>query len=209
MKKSIALLLAVMMIAAFVTFSAAEESAQPETPAVPEVIETVKEEPKPAPEEPAAKPAPEEPAAEPVPEAPAAEPAPEAPVAEPAPEAPAAEPVPEEPAAEPAPEEPTEPAEPETAEDDSMVVIEMPEDEEEVVFTGKVSVSIHFEGEALHYGDTVTLRASVKDANLGYTIRWESGDNGSWNQIGTGDSVRFTVTEQNAALAYRAVLVID
>lgn len=96
----------------------------------------------------------------------------------------------------------------EEPEEDPMAVIELPEDMP-VAFTGKISVSMQFDGEELYYGDTVTLRANVKDANLPYSIRWESGVNDQWNTIGSGSSYSFTVNEQNAVLAYRAVLVVD
>lgn len=96
----------------------------------------------------------------------------------------------------------------ENAEEDPMAVIELPEDQD-VDFTGTISVSIRFEGEELYYGDTVTLHASVKDANLDYSIRWEARNNeGSWNKVGTGADYSFAVTEENADLAYRAVLVV-
>lgn len=95
----------------------------------------------------------------------------------------------------------------ETVEEESMTAIELPEDKD-VDFTGTISVSIRFEGEELYYGDTVTLHASVKDANLDYSIRWEAKENGSWNKVGSGADYSFAVTEQNAGLSYRAVLVV-
>ena len=59
----------------------------------------------------------------------------------------------------------------------------------------------------LAYGDKVTLKAVVSDVNKPYTIRWEAFENGAWKKIGSGESYSFIVSEENASLSYRAVLV--
>lgn len=79
-------------------------------------------------------------------------------------------------------------------------------------FTGKVSVKLKNEGD-IYFGDTVTLRAVVSDANADYEIRWEvnkTGRDSDWKVISgeTSKTYSFTVTEENAEYAYRAVLVV-
>ena len=79
-------------------------------------------------------------------------------------------------------------------------------------FTGKVSVKLRNEGD-IYFGDTVTLRAVVSDANADYEIRWEvnkTGRDSDWKVISgeTSKTYSFTVTEENAEYAYRAVLVV-
>ena len=138
-------------------------------------------------------PATEAPATEaPATEAPATEaPATEAPATEaPATEAPATEvPATEEPTAEPAPEA---------------------TEEAPVAFTGSVEVKLENEGE-IFFGDTVVLRAEVRDANTAYEIRWEVKKDRDWEVIGGEDEsiYKFVVTEENVAYEYRAVLITE
>ena len=83
--------------------------------------------------------------------------------------------------------------------------------EEKVAFTGTVTVKLVNDGQ-LYYGDTVTLKAVVKGANADYTIRWQLKKPGSdeWKTISgeTSKTYSFTVNEDNAEYAYRAVLVV-
>ena len=81
-------------------------------------------------------------------------------------------------------------------------------------FRADVSVKLENKGE-IYYGDKVTLRAVVENANAEYTIRWEyynddadleKGEN-PWVKCGTGEKYSFTVNEDNAKLTYRAVAV--
>ncbi len=88
---------------------------------------------------------------------------------------------------------------------------------EEVVepFSAQVSVKLMNGAAEIFYGDSVTLVADVKNANQAYTVRWEvfQGDVDAetneqvWTTVGSGDTYTFTVTEDNAEYAYRAVLV--
>ena len=171
--------------------------AEEETPApAPVVVEA------PAPVEQAPAPAAEEKASEPTP-APAPEaPAPEAPAPEaPAPEAPAAE-TSTEPTEAPAAEATEAPAEEPTAEPTAEPT--------PFAFTGTVTVKLDNDGD-IFLGDKVTLRAEVRDANADYEIRWEYSKGGDdWKTISgeTSKTYSFTVTEENAEYAYRAVLVV-
>ena len=63
----------------------------------------------------------------------------------------------------------------------------------------------------IYFGDTVTLRAVVRDANTAYEIRWECNDGDGWVEIPDEDELEyeFVVTEENAALAYRVVLITE
>ncbi len=79
-------------------------------------------------------------------------------------------------------------------------------------FTGEVEVKLENDGE-IFFGDTVTLRAVVSEANADYAICWEvnkAGCGDSWETLSgeTGSTYSFEVTEENAAYAYRAVLVV-
>ena len=171
--------------------------AEEETPApAPVVVEA------PAPVEQAPAPAAEEKASEPTP-APAPEaPAPEAPAPEaPAPEAPAAD-TSTEPTEAPAAEATEAPAEEPTAEPTAEPT--------PFAFTGTVTVKLDNDGD-IFLGDKVTLRAEVRDANADYEIRWEYSKGGDdWKTISgeTSKTYSFTVTEENAEYAYRAVLVV-
>lgn len=87
------------------------------------------------------------------------------------------------------------------------------EAEEAEAFAGEVEIKLENEGD-IYFGDTVTLRAVVRSANAGYTIRWEVNKDGSedgWKVIEdeTKDTYSFEVTEENVAYAYRAVLVAE
>ncbi len=167
----------------------AEQTLAPVEVIVPPMEEPVVEEP--AAEEPVV----EEPAAEePVVEEPAAE--------EPVVEEPAAEePVVEEPAAE-------EPVVEETA-------AEEPVAEEPVVdkfANASVTVRMQNSGD-IYYGDSVTLLAQVNGVAEGasYSIQWQTmrDEKEGWKQIGSGSTYSFVVTESNATLPYRAVLVCN
>ena len=75
-----------------------------------------------------------------------------------------------------------------------------------------VRVVLIHDGE-LCYGDLVTLVAVVENADAADgIIRWETseaadaGNAGAWMQVSTGTSYSFVVDEQNAWLAYRAVV---
>ena len=61
----------------------------------------------------------------------------------------------------------------------------------------------------LHYGDKVTLKAIVTNANVKYSIRWEAKINGEWKKLATGEKYEFIVKKENAELSYRAVAVAD
>ena len=136
-------------------------------------------------------------------------------------EAPApAEEKPSEPAPAPAEEKAPEakPAEEKAAEEkaaeekpaEEKVVEEKPV-EKKAAFTGTVTVKLVNDGQ-LYYGDTVTLKAVVKDANADYSIRWQIKKPGSdeWKTVSgeTSKTYSFTVNENNAEYAYRAVLVV-
>ena len=77
-------------------------------------------------------------------------------------------------------------------------------------FTGTVTVKLDNDGD-IFLGDKVTLRAEVRDANADYEIRWDYSKGGDdWKTISgeTSKTYSFTVTEENAEYAYRAVLVV-
>jgi len=166
-------------------------------------------------------PATEAPATEaPATEAPATEaPATEAPATEaPATEAPATEaPATEAPATEetvtPAPEATPETSEQPTTEPTAEPTEEptvAPTEEAPVPFTGTVEIKLENKGE-IFYGDTVELRAVIRNANTAYKIRWEVKKTGEWEIIPGEDeeTYEFTVTEENAAWEYRVVLITE
>lgn len=71
------------------------------------------------------------------------------------------------------------------------------------------SISIRMENTGdIYYGDTVTLKADVYNAESGYSIIWEVLTEDGWEKVGSGEKYSFTVTEANAANQYRAVLII-
>ena len=153
-------------------------------------------------------------------EAPATEaPATEAPATEaPATEAPATEaPATEAPATEetvtPAPEATPETSEQPTTEPTAEPTEEptvAPTEEAPVPFTGTVEIKLENKGE-IFYGDTVELRAVIRNANTAYKIRWEVKKTGEWEIIPGEDeeTYEFTVTEENAAWEYRVVLITE
>ena len=79
-------------------------------------------------------------------------------------------------------------------------------------FTGKAKIKLENDGE-IYYGDTVVLKAVVTDANTAYQIRWEfyDEDDSEWKAISgvNGDTYKFTLTEENAGLVYRVVLITE
>ena len=79
--------------------------------------------------------------------------------------------------------------------------------EEPVVFTGHAYITIDNKG-MLYYGDEVTLRANVENANMDYTILWEAtDDNGEhWERLESGESISFILTQWNANRQYRIIL---
>ena len=79
--------------------------------------------------------------------------------------------------------------------------------EEPVVFTGHAYITIDNKG-MLYYGDEVTLRANVENANMDYTIIWEAtDDNGEhWERLESGESISFILTQWNANRQYRIIL---
>lgn len=148
-------------------------------------------------------------------EAPAAEaPATEAPATEaPATEAPATEaPATEEtvtPAPEATPETSEQPTTEPTAEPTEEPTV-APTEEAPVPFTGTVEIKLENKGE-IFYGDTVELRAVIRNANTAYKIRWEVKKTSEWEIIPGEDeeTYEFTVTEENAAWEYRVVLITE
>ncbi len=194
--------------------------------------------PAPVVEEPAPAPVVEEPAPAPVVEEPAPvveEPAPAPVVEEPAPvveevvvEKPVVEePVAEEPAPvveEPAVEEPVveEPAVEEVVAEEPVAeepvaeepVAEEPVVEEVVDKFANASVTVRMQNQGdIYFGDYVTLLAEVNGVADGasYSIRWQTirDQEKGWEQIGSGSTYSFTVSESNATLPYRAVLVCN
>ena len=85
-----------------------------------------------------------------------------------------------------------------------------PEAESAVPFTGSARIEL-VNTEQLYYGDTVILRAVIENANIAYAIRWESNDGSGWAEIKGEDKeeYEFVVTEQNAGLEYRVVLLTE
>lgn len=83
-------------------------------------------------------------------------------------------------------------------------------EEAPVAFTGTVEIELKNSGD-LYFGDTVTLRAVVRDANAEYAIRWEYFDGSEWKEIKDEhkDEYKFIVTEDNAEYEYRVVLITE
>ena len=74
-------------------------------------------------------------------------------------------------------------------------------------FKAKVSVKAKKKN-GLHYGDTATLKATVKKNNGKYSIRWEVNvPKKGWKKVATGKEFSFKLDEENADLEYRAVAV--
>ena len=80
-----------------------------------------------------------------------------------------------------------------------------------VPFTGTVKVELEEKDKTLYYGDEVTLKAVVENANKRYTVRWESreDDKHEWKAVGTGHTYKFKMDKDNVVLEYRAVLVVN
>lgn len=87
-----------------------------------------------------------------------------------------------------------------------------PTPEAPVAFTGSVEIKLENQG-AIYFGDTVTLRAIVHNANTAYSLRWEVYNEieGEWQAISgeTGERYQFVVTEENADDAYRVVVITE
>ena len=134
----------------------------------------------------------------------------EAPTGEPT-ETPTEEPtgtVTEEPTQEPT-EEPTEAPTEEPTEEPTEAPTEEPEPTP-VPFEGSVEIKLENEGD-IYFGDTVILRAVIRDANTDYEIRWEYLSGSEWKVISGEDdeTYEFVVTEENAELEYRVVLITE
>ena len=78
---------------------------------------------------------------------------------------------------------------------------------EEEVCDGYVIVRLCNEGE-LYYGDDIYLYASVKSANMPYTITWQRSTGTGWEDIsGQHDEYYvFTATPESVNCEYRVVL---
>ena len=112
-----------------------------------------------------------------------------------------------EPTSEPTSEPTADPTEEPTAEPTSEPSAEPTE---RPAFTGTVEIKLVNTGD-IYFGDTVTLRAVVRDANTAYEIRWECNDGNGWEEIEDEDEMEydFVVTEENAKLEYRVVLITE
>ena len=103
----------------------------------------------------------------------------------------------------------------ETFEEAEEIVEEVEETEEiieeaaEEEFSAELEIMIAGEADELFYGDAVTLEAVVFGANMEYVVRWEAaGEDGEWFAVAEGSNVyEFVLTEETAAMQYRAVLV--
>jgi len=195
MKKTLALLMAVMMFTGMIHGAYAEgdsEVIEAPAPVVEEQAAPAEAAPAPAPVEEAPAPAPvveEQPAPAPVEEAPAP-----APVVE---EQPAPAPVEEAPA--PASEE--------------QPAAEAPV-EQTKVFTGKLALELENKG-PIYEGDEVVLKVKIQDANMGYSIRWETFDTTdtdidvTWKNAATGEKYTFKANAAATLFIYRAHLVAE
>ena len=64
----------------------------------------------------------------------------------------------------------------------------------------------------LHYGDEITLKAEVRDANMNYHLVWEASDNDGrgWYAVGSGERYSFFLNRENAGREYRvSVIAVD
>ena len=95
-------------------------------------------------------------------------------------------------------------------------IVEEVEETEEIIeeaaeeeFSAELEIMIAGEADELFYGDAVTLEAVVFGANMEYVVRWEAaGEDGEWFAVAEGSNVyEFVLTEETAAMQYRAVLV--
>ena len=76
-----------------------------------------------------------------------------------------------------------------------------------IEFTGNAYVYLDADGE-IFYGDEITLRCEVENANMPYTIGWQYHNGDEWKTIEGEHSKKyeFVVTEKNAEYEYRVVL---
>ena len=204
---------------------ATEAAPAAEAPAAEEAVEAAPAEAEPTETEPAAEEVAEPAEAEPVAEE-AAETAEAEPVAEEAAETAEAEPVAEEAAetaeAEPAAEEVTEPAEAESAAEEATEPVqeeaeateaeEAPAAAEAAAFAGSLSARVLNEGDIFE-GDAVTLKATVLDANLTYSLTWQTkvinDEYAEWISVLEGETYTFTASKACEGLYYRAVLTAE
>ena len=86
-----------------------------------------------------------------------------------------------------------------------------PEHSGEAAFTGTAEIRLENEG-MLHYGDEITLKAEVRDANMDYRLVWEASDNDGrgWYAVGSGERYSFFLNRENAGREYRvSVIAVD
>ena len=86
-----------------------------------------------------------------------------------------------------------------------------PEHSGEAAFTGTAEIRLENEG-MLHYGDEITLKAEVQDANMDYRLVWEASDNDGrgWYAVGSGERYSFFLNRENAGREYRvSVIAVD
>ena len=78
---------------------------------------------------------------------------------------------------------------------------------EEEAFDGYVIVRLCNQGE-LYYGDDISLYASVKSANMPYSITWQRNAGAGWEDISGqhGEYYVFTATPESVNYEYRVVL---
>lgn len=76
----------------------------------------------------------------------------------------------------------------------------------------KITVKAEWAGEALYFGDTATLRATLSGYdNAVYTIKWQTSKDGTkWEDIkgAEGAELKVTVTEDNYMNYWRALVVV-
>ena len=86
-----------------------------------------------------------------------------------------------------------------------------PEHTGEAAFTGTAEIRLENEG-MLHYGDEITLKAEVRDANMNYHLVWEASDNDGrgWYAVGSGERYSFFLNRENIGREYRvSVIAVD
>ena len=76
----------------------------------------------------------------------------------------------------------------------------------------KITVKAEWDGEALYFGDTATLRATLSGYdNAVYAIKWQTSKDGSkWEDIkgAEGAELKIVVTEDNYMNYWRALVVV-
>ena len=82
----------------------------------------------------------------------------------------------------------------------------------EVPFAADVEIQLENDG-ALYFGDLITLRAKVENANAEYAVVWQycdaerlETDADPWVELCTGEKYEFTADEENTAYIYRIVV---